>query len=145
MYFLTEREEYDYCTNRGFEPLLDIVNFKMDISLRIEVQKEIFGHTILGRGNIPQGNDRFFRWVWSKKKHYCEETMRPLGDAFRAIFCSHILTRGANPDIAHDPRNINILCADMHHKWEEGNRREMRIYPANVKIIELLKSEYRVK
>ena len=31
---LTERCEYDYCVKRGYEPLLDIRNFCLDIRLR---------------------------------------------------------------------------------------------------------------
>lgn len=142
MYLITERIEYNYCVERGFEPLLNTIDFQIDIALRIEIQKDIFGHCILGRGNIPQANDRFFRWVWSKKNHWCEETIKPLGDHFKAIYCSHILTRGANPEMAHDPRNINILCPEMHDKWENGNRKEMRIYPFNLRIIDLLQTEY---
>jgi hypothetical protein len=52
------------------------------------------------------------------------------------------LTRGAHPEIAHDPRNINILCFESHNRWENGDRERMRIYPANMRLIELLKSEY---
>lgn len=140
-YLLTERCEYDYCIQRGFQPLLDINNFTMDIRLRVEIQRELFGHCVFGRGNIPQANERFFRWVWEHKPHRCEETMRPLAN-YSAVYCSHILTRGAHPEIAHDPRNINILSFESHNRWENGDREKMRIYPANVRLIELLKSEY---
>lgn len=52
------------------------------------------------------------------------------------------MTRGAYPEMAHDPRNINILCFEMHNRWENGDRQKMRIYPGNVRVIELLKKEY---
>ena len=123
--------EYAYCVERGYEPLLD-ARFPMDINLRIEIQQHLFG--ILA-------DEKFFRWVWEHKKHFCEETMRPL-DHYSAAFCSHILTRGAFPEMAVDPRNINILCFEMHQKWEFGNRREMRIFAKNERIIEQLKREY---
>lgn len=138
---LTERSEYDYCVARGFEPLIDDRYFKLDIRLRVELQREIFGHCAIGRGDIPVANQRFFRWVWEHKPHRCEETMRPL-ERYSAVYCSHILTRGAFPDMAHDPRNINILCPEMHERWETGNRQGMRIYGRNQRIIEKLKSEY---
>ena len=121
--------------------------FRMDIGLRVEIQKEIFGHCIFGRGDIPAANERFYRWVWDHKPHICEETTQPLR-FYSASFISHILTRGANPEIAHDPRNINILCLAAHNRWEnpgegpEKNREGMRIYPGNVRIIELLKTDY---
>ena len=139
---LTDRDEYNYCIQRGFNPLLDIRNFRMDIRLRVEIQRELFGHCVFGRGeNIQAVNERFFRWVWEHKPHQCEETLRPL-PSYSAVYCSHILTRGAHPEIAHDPRNINILCFEAHNRWENGDRKAMRIYPANVRLIELIKSEY---
>lgn len=90
---LTERYEYEYCVARGYEPLLDIRNFRLDIRLRVELQRELFGHCVLGRGDIPVANQRFFRWVWEHKPHRCEETLRPLHN-FSATYCSHILPRG---------------------------------------------------
>lgn len=140
-YLLTIRDEYNYCIQRGFNPLLDLRNFRMDIRLRVEVQRELFGHCTFGRGNIPQANERFYRWMWEHKAHQCEETLRPLA-AYSAVYISHILTRGAFPEIAHDPRNINILSFESHNRWENGDREQMRIYPANMRMIELMKSEY---
>lgn len=135
-YFISERWEYDYIVSRGFEPLLDTNHFRMDVRLRITIQREKFG-----TGHTPEENERFYRWVWEHKPHYCEETMRPLPN-YSATFVSHILTRGANPEMAHDPRNVNILCFEMHNKWENGDRKGMRIYPANLLRIEELKDEY---
>lgn len=141
-YLLTYRDEYQYCINRGYNPLIDIKHFTMDIRLRVEIQRELFGHCIFGRGaNIMAANERFFRWVWDNKPHQCEETLRPL-QGYSAVYCSHILTRGAYPEIAHDPRNINILSFESHNRWENGDRQNMRIYPGNMRMIELMKSEY---
>lgn len=140
-YHITERWEYDKAVERGFTPLLDDKIFTIDIRLRVQIQREIFGHCTNGRGDIPRANERFFRWVWAHKVHYCEETMRPLPN-YSAMYCSHILTRGAHPEMAHDPRNINILCAEMHDKWENGDRKTMRIYDKNQCLIEQLKAEY---
>lgn len=140
-YLITKREEYDLVVSRGIEPLIDTRYFTLDINLRIAIQREIFGHCISGRGNIMQANERFFRWVWAHKAHICEETMRPLR-SYSAVYCSHILTRGAYPEMAHDPRNINILCFESHNRWENGDRENMRIYQKNLRTIELLKTEY---
>ena len=140
-YLITDRDEYQYCIQRGFQPLLDIRNFRLEIGLRVEIQREIFGHCVFGRGDIPAANERFFRWVWEHKPHQCEETMRPLAN-YSAVYCSHILTRGSHPEIAHDPRNINILSFECHNRWENGDRENMRIYPGNMRLIELMKAEY---
>lgn len=137
---ITEAEEYNICIQRGYEPLLD-VRFKIDIKLRIDIQREIFGNSFLSRGDVVQANQRFYQWMWERKKHYCEECLRPLPN-YSSVWVSHILTRGAFPEIGHDPRNINILCHKHHEQWETGKRETMRIYPGNVKIIKLLKNEY---
>lgn len=131
-------DEYRYIVNEGFCPLIDYKRFSMDIELRKAIQKELFGR---GRIDTMQANEKFFKWVWAHKPHYCEETMRPLSQ-YSATYCSHILTRGAFPEMANDPRNINILCLEAHNRWENGDRQNMRIYPKNVRIIEMLKKEY---
>lgn len=142
MFLITDIEQYDYCVGRGIEPLLDTNNFQIEISLRVEIQKKLFGHCEIGRGDIPAANQRFFKWVWEHKPHYCEECLRPL-NKFAAIYCSHILTRGAHPEMAHDARNINILCPEHHCTWESATtRKAMRIFEKNKKTIERLKFEY---
>lgn len=140
-YQITTREEYDYAVERGIEPLIDDSNFTIDINLRVQIQKKLFGHCEIGRGYIPAANQRFFKWVWEHKPHYCEECLRPL-NKFAAINCSHILSRGAHPEMAHDARNINILCPEHHNQYEFGNRENMRIMKKNVAIIQKLKDEY---
>lgn len=136
---ITDYDEYRYAVGRGFEPLLDWRRFKVDIRLRVELQRELFGR---GEIDTMRANEKFFRWVWARKPHQCEETMRPLPN-YSAVYVSHILTRGAHPEMATDPRNVNILCFEMHNRWENGDRENMRIYPGNVRIIEMLKTDYR--
>lgn len=136
-------EEYNYVKIRGFEPLLYNKYFRVDIKLREQLQRAIFGNCVTGRGDIMAANERFFRWIWNNKPHYCEECMRPLRE-YSAVYCSHILSRGAHPEIAHDPRNINILCHRHHEQWEVGNRESMRIYPGNQRIIRELLEDYNI-
>lgn len=129
------REMYDYCKMRGYEPLIDR-HFAMDIHLRVTIQRELFG-----RGHTPEENEKFYRWCWNHKRHICEECMRPLRE-YSATYVSHIMTRGAHPETAHDCRNVNILCFSHHSVWENGNRKNMRIYQRNLQIVEELKKEY---
>lgn len=135
-YLITERFEYDYAVSRGYEPLIDTKHFQLEIRLRISIQNEKFG-----TGHTPIENERFYKWCWEHMPHRCEETMRPLPN-YSATYISHILTRGAFPEMAHDPRNVNILCFEMHNKWESGDRKGMRIYAGNMLRIEQLKKEY---
>ena len=130
------RELYDYARQRGYEPLIDR-RFSLDINLRVSIQRELFG-----TGHTPEENERFYRFCWEHYPHICSETMRPLRN-YSATYVSHILTRGAHPEMAHDPRNVNILCFEMHNRWENGDRQNMRIYRINQLTIEMLKNEYR--
>lgn len=132
------REEYDYCVVRGYQPLIDSVRFNIPIKLRVEIQNNFFGKFERG---IPEANLKFYKWVWEHSNHWCEETMRPLM-RYSSVYISHIYSRGSRPEMAHDPRNINILCAEAHTKWEFGFRHEMRIYPANIIRMALLTKEY---
>ena len=129
------REQYDFCRAHGIDPLIDR-RFAMDIRLRVSIQRELFG-----TGHTPEENEKFYRWCWEHNPHYCQECMRPLRQ-YSATYVSHILTRGAHPELAHDPRNVNILCFNHHSVWENGRRESMRIFRANLLIIEQLKKEY---
>lgn len=141
-YLITTRAEYDYAKARGYEPLIEfpliqgVQFFQLDIRLRVEIQRELFG-----TGHTPEENERFYRFCWEHYPHQCEETMRPLHE-YSAVYISHILTRGAHPEMAHDPRNVNILCFEAHNRWENGDRQNMRIYRKNQLMIEKLKAEY---
>lgn len=132
---IDNRELYDYARSRGFEPLIDR-RFIVEHGLRVQLQRELFG-----RGHSPEENERFYRWAWEHKVQVCEECMRPLRE-YSAVNVSHILTRGAHPDMAHDPRNVNLLCLRHHNQWENGRREAMRIYRSNMLTIEQLKQEY---
>lgn len=131
---ITTREEYEYAVSRGYEPLTD-ARFPMDIHLREEIQRGLFGK------NTMEDNARFYRWCIEHKPNICEECGRPIRH-IGAINVSHILSRGSHPECAHDPRNVNILCAEHHSVWENGDRQSMLIYHRNERTIELLKKEY---
>ena len=133
--FISTREEYRVCQNAGIEPLFD-KRVSMDIHLRVAIHRELFGTC-----NTPEENEKFYLWCWNHMPHRCEETMRPLWQ-YSATYISHILTRGAHPEMAHDPRNVNILCFEMHNRWENGDRQNMRIYRSNQLRIQQLKEEY---
>lgn len=129
------REEYDYCLSRGFEPLVDD-RFTMAHSLRVEIQKERFG------GNNAQGNDKFYKFCLYHLPLVCRECGRPIRNP-SAYNVSHILTRGSHPDMAHDPRNVYILCPDHHNQYEHRTTRvRMRINDLAEERISLLKKEY---
>lgn len=141
---ISTREEFEYVLSRDYNPLLDWRKFEMPNSLRIDIQRELFGQSFISKGsNIVDANQRFYRYMWETKNHICEECGKPLSH-YSSVFISHILSRGAKPEMAHDPRNINILCFHDHNKWEqETTRKDMKIYKTNLIIIELLKNDYK--
>ena len=132
---IEDLECYKYAKSKGYEPLTD-KRFEMPIKVRVDVQRYLFG-----TGHTQAENERFYRYCWDLYPHICEECMRPLTQ-FSATYISHIRTRGAFPEAAHDVRNVNILCFKHHNQWETGNRKAMRIYPGNVQTIEQLTKEY---
>ena len=73
------REQYDLCKAHGIEPLVDR-RFPMAISLRKEIQWELFG-----KGHSPEENERFYRYCWKVYPHICQECMKPLG-AYSAVY-----------------------------------------------------------
>lgn len=142
---LTTQPEYDLVVSRGYQPLLPNRFFRLDIRLRENIQSRMFGHAEKGRGkDIMEANERFFKWIWEHKTKVCEECFKPLRQ-YSAVYISHILSRGAYPECAVDPRNVNILCFDCHNKWEhKTTRTSMRIYPSNQRIIEELLEDYNI-
>ena len=130
------RKDYEQAKSYGFEPLID-TRFDMSIKLRVEIQRELFG-----KNANQEANQKFYTWVWNHSDHWCAECLHPLFN-YSATYISHILTRGAHPEMAHDPRNINILCPKCHNTWEHATTRgSMRIYLSNLQRIDGLTNEY---
>lgn len=91
---------------------------------------------------MKMSDSQFYKLVWSVKPPECEECGCHLGFVPKAVNVSHILTKGAYPSFRHDLRNVNMLCFKHHNQWEFGDRKSMRIYKSNMKIIDELKLEY---
>ena len=121
----------------GFEPLVDC-QFSLDFDLRLELQGRFFSHA-------SRANDvKYYHWMYDNKIKACEETGRPLRN-YNATFVSHILSRGAYPEIRYDGRNANLLWPDMHEMWEIGDRTEMNIWLRNKMVIEELREDYQLR
>ena len=131
------REDFESAVKRGFNPLCeDAWKLPMAVDLRREIQREMFGK------NDAAGNQKFYKYCLEHKPLVCEECGCPINHP-SAYNVSHILTRGAHPEMAHDPRNVNILCPKHHSAWEQATtRRGMLIEPKNERIIKQLKKEY---
>lgn len=65
-----------------------------------------------------------FMEIWEERPHVCVKCGKPLGDEPKAIFFSHIRSRGARPDLKMDKNNIELLCSACH-RLHEFNEREV--------------------
>lgn len=141
-YIVDKREEYDALKQRGIDILFWNRELVLTHRLRVEIQQDIFG-----RGNHQDANQKFYRMAWEgsaapmDRGHFCQECHRHL-ENYSATYISHILSRGAHPEMAYDLRNFNILCPACHQKWENGDRQKMRIWNKNEIIMNTLKKEY---
>ena len=147
---LKNKSEYESLLARGIEPLTDYIFFEIEIRLRVSLQYELFGDNEYRRGDVVKANQRFYKWSWYNSDKICENCMKPLyankniDSSYSAKFVSHILSRSNCPEMAHDPRNKNMLCVECHRKWESPKNIDMLIYPLNMFIISILKNEYKL-
>lgn len=72
------------------------------------------------------------------KVHECEECggrlpriFRNAGKVIAKWRYSHIIPKSIAPHLRHVLKNINHLCFDCHQEWENGNKKEMKIYKKN--------------
>lgn len=134
---ITNREDYDALLKRGIDCLYD-KRYHLEIGLRREIQREKFGK------NDDAGNALFYAYCIKHFPHVCENCGKQIEHPW-ATNVSHILSRGSHPEMAHDPRNTNILCWECHNAWEHKNTR-YKLNPwfveKNERTIQLLKQEY---
>ena len=87
-----------------------------------------------------QDDSKFFHQLWKSKPHFCENCSKDLGDDYNPVYFSHILSKGAYPNLRYYIDNINILCFKCHQEWEFGKRKIMPIYTKNLSRIQKMKS-----
>lgn len=63
-----------------------------------------------------------FMEIWEERPHICVKCGKHLGDEPKAIFFSHIRSRGARPDLKMDKNNIELLCSACHRLYEFNER-----------------------
>lgn len=150
IHLITERYEYDYLLKRGVDPLFWHRVFKVDIHLRINIQNNLFGRAELSKKSIIAANDRYYHYCFWHGPLVCENCGKPFFSNKNIQGCywsghvSHIISKGAASEMAHDPRNHNKLCHKCHEKWESAKNKEMMIYRDNIIVIEELKRDYNI-
>jgi hypothetical protein len=59
--------------------------------------------------------------IWAERPHFSEVSGRYLGEMPMSYYFSHVLSRGAYPELSHDKRNIVLMTLDEHQLWEFGS------------------------
>ena len=147
---ITIREEFELCLSYGVNPLFWHRFIKLDVNLRISLQNELFGKSELGKGNVVIANDRYYHYCFDNSLLVCENcgtsffVKENIDGCYSSRNVSHIISRGARADLAHDPRNHNMLCGRCHSEWENGNKQGMLIYMDNMVVVRELNNDYRL-
>jgi hypothetical protein len=94
----------------------------------------------------PSGQLALFEAIWSTRPHVSYISGERLGDDLKAIYCFHILGKGAFPKYKLYDKNIILTTAQEHIDWGEKNREELLALSPNwQKVFDLydsLKEEY---
>ena len=62
--------------------------------------------------------------IWASRPHVCDNCGKNLPATPIKSFFSHLLTKGAHPELRFDPENIVLSCVPCHNLWESDGRRE---------------------
>ena len=82
-----------------------------------------------------------FEEIWNERTHYCYHCGVYLGNEFRPIFFSHILSRGAHPKLRCDKDNIVLACSQCHRIYDFGDRKKLKYQIPDQVIEKLIKKE----
>ena len=76
--------------------------------------------------------------IWAERPRICEECQSPLKTPPVKSYFSHLLSKGAHPELRHDKRNIVLHCRECHNKWEfaPGFRQSCLTYNKHLEYIE---------
>lgn len=69
----------------------------------------------------------FYQKIWNKRKHYCENCGKFLGDNFRDLKghiityrYAHIIPKSIYPYLRHYDKNIMLLCLNCHTSFDNS-------------------------
>jgi len=72
-------------------------------------------------GGTTQQLHEFFRNLWAKKKHYCENCGEWLGNEPLSYHFDHLLEKNKHPDLKFEEENIMMVCLECHDNKTRGN------------------------
>ena len=68
------------------------------------------------------GEKDLFLKIWQEREHVCSNCKCSLGDEPVVHFFSHIKSKGAYPELRLCESNIELLCLECHHFWDNGSK-----------------------
>lgn len=79
--------------------------------------------------------------IWAERPHHCLEcgTFLPedSDNLPHKIYFSHVLSKGAHPELRFDPMNIVLHCPRCHRNWEtSGKMTTMKTYALKLSYME---------
>lgn len=77
----------------------------------------------------------FYKEIWEERPHSCENCGINLGDTWKRYMFSHLITKGAHPELRYDKRNLSMSCLKCHQQYETGDRKSMRVYEKYKNVI----------
>ena len=93
---------------------------------------------------VKKKDQLFYEECFNESNKKCEECDIELGEKYKPIYVSHILTKNSYPSLRHYKLNVNILCELHHHIWEFGDRKAMKIYEGNrLRMDDMISKYYR--
>lgn len=93
--------------------------------------------------SVIKKDEEVYEKVFNSSNHRCEECHTQLNTEFRddegrvimRARYSHILPKGAYPQLRHNEDNFNNLCPTCHHRYEFGDKENMKIFKKNEEIV----------
>lgn len=87
----------------------------------------------------PTGERKLHLELWSKKKkHFCQNCNKDLGDYPNPAYFSHIIPKSKGEKFRLDIDNFKIICIPCHQTWEFGTLdkiREFKLTPDQKKYL----------
>ena len=84
-------------------------------------------------GMLRQMDDEMNTAIWATRPHVCVECGKRLLNPPPKHYFSHVLSKGAHPELRHDPENVVLHCIVCHRDWEtSGKRRRMTTYTMKI-------------
>lgn len=99
-------------------------------------QRKPMKRTPLKAKRKASGQAKVFKAIWDSRPHWCEVCWATIQQPRPENF-SHLLPKGAYPELKLDERNIVLKCRDCHNLWHRHGASGLRYSFSWVRIVQL--------